>query len=243
MCYNIAFLEYRIEKYAERYKKVLPRKWNVDAHIIDLPSYYFVSGFSHPLLPVVNNEGILNCEWGLIPSWIKGVKAAEEIRTKTLNAVGETVFDKPSFKKSISSKRCLLGVNGFYEWREFKNAKYPYFIKTKSNEIFSLGCIYETWIDAGTDEIRNTFSILTTAANPLLEKIHNMKKRMPLIIPVNDEQRWIEPTLSKEQIQELIKPYDESDMTAYTISKVVNSAKNDRNIPKIMDKVEYAELD
>jgi putative SOS response-associated peptidase YedK len=243
MCYNIAYLEHRIEKYAERYKHALPSNWKTDALHTELPTHYFVSGFSHPRLPVINSEGILNCEWGLIPAWIKDTKSADEIRTKTLNAIGETVFDKPSFKKSITSKRCLLGVNGFYEWREFNNTKYPYFIKTKSNEIFSLGCIYDSWVDKGTGEIRNTFSILTTAANPLMKKIHNMKKRMPLIIPEQHEKNWITQNLPKEQIQEMIKPYDESDMTAYTISKNVNSAKNNRNFPGILEKVEYAELD
>jgi putative SOS response-associated peptidase YedK len=242
MCYNIAYLEHRIEKYAERYKHSLPPDWSKRTPQLELPTYYFVSGFAHPLLPIVNHEGISLYEWGLIPFWIKDAKSAGEINRKTLNAVGETVFDKPSFKKSIASQRCLLGVNGFYEWREFNNKKYPYFIKIKSNEIFSLGCIYESWADKSTGEIRNTFSILTTAANPMMEKIHNMKKRMPLIIPEKDEKKWIEPLLSKAKIQELIKPYDEADMTAYTIWNSVNNPKNNRNIPEIMNRYDYAEL-
>jgi len=242
MCYNIAYLENRIEKYQERYKNSLPPNWSEQSLQLELPTYYFASGFAHPRLPIVNHEGISLYEWGLIPYWVKDIQSAGEISSKTLNAVGETVFDKPSFKKSIATKRCLLGVNGFYEWREFNNKKYPYFIKIKSNEIFSLGCIYESWADKSTGEIRNTFSVITTPANPLLEMIHNTKKRMPLIIPEKDEKKWIEPLLSKEQIQELIKPYDDSDMTAYTISNKVNSSKNNRNVPEIMDKYEYAEL-
>jgi len=242
MCYNIAYLENRIEKYQERYKNSLPPNWSERSLQLELPTYYFASGFAHPHLPIINHEGIFLYEWGLIPYWIKDTQSAGEIAGKTLNAVGETVFDKPSFKKSIATKRCLLGINGFYEWREFNNKKYPYFIKTKSNEMFSLGCIYESWADKSTGEIRNTFSVITTPANHLLEMIHNTKKRMPLIIPEKDEKKWIEPLLSKEQIHGLIKPYDDSDMTAYTISNKVNSSKNNRNVPETMDKYEYAEL-
>lgn len=242
MCYNVEYIERRGQKYAERYKDVMPPTWNRHSVLEELPTYYFVSGFSHPLLPIVKHDGIFLFEWGLIPFWTKDNITAKDIQTKTLNAVGETVFEKPSFRKSIASQRCLLGVNGFYEWRDFNKAKYPHLIQTKSNEIFSLGCIYESWVDKSTGEIRNTFSILTTPANPLMEKIHNLKKRMPLILKQEDEQKWIEPSLTTEQIKELIKPYDEADMTAYTVSKDANSARVNRNVPEIIERVDYIEL-
>lgn len=242
MCYNIAYMERRQQKYAERYKDVLPPDFSKSTVQDELPTYYFVSGFSHPLLPIVKHDGIFLFEWGLIPAWAKDTATANDIRTKTLNAVGETVFEKPSFRKSISSQRCLLGVSGFYEWRDINKLKYPYFIKTKSNDIFSLGCIYELWVDKSTGEVKNTFSILTTPANPLMESIHNLKKRMPLILSTQDEKKWIEPNLTTEEISSLIKPYSENDMTAYTVSKSVNSAKNNRNIPESIEKVDYQEL-
>ena len=206
------------------------------------PTYYFVTGFSHPLLPIVKHDGIFSFEWGFIPFWTKDNKAAKDIQDMTLNAVGETVFEKPSFRNSITTKRCLLGVNGFYEWHDQNKMKYPYFIHTKSKDIFSLGCIYESWIDKATGEIRNTFSILTTPANPLMERIHNLKKRMPLILSPEDEKRWIEPNLTRDQINELIKPYPESDMIAYTVSQNVNSQKNNRNVAQSQEKVDYPEL-
>lgn len=242
MCYNLAYMEKKLLKYAERYKEVLPD--NAIRHVIqdELPTYYFVSGFSHPQLPIVKHDGIFSYEWGLIPFWTKDNQAAKGIQDMTINAVGETVFEKPSFRNSITTKRCLLGINGFYEWRDLNKVKYPYFIHTKNSEIFSLGCIYESWVDKDTGEIRNTFSILTTPANPLMERIHNLKKRMPLILSPEDEKRWIEPNLTQVQINELIKPYPESDMMAYTVSQNVNSAKNHRNVPESMKKVDYPEL-
>ncbi|MCX6273786.1 MAG: SOS response-associated peptidase, partial [Bacteroidetes bacterium] len=175
--------------------------------------------------------------------WAKDLKSANDIRSKTLNAVGETVFEKPSFRKSIVSKRCLLGINGFYEWRDFNGKKYPYHIQLKGGELFSLGCIYENWLDKSTGEIKDTFSVLTTEANPLMEKIHNLKKRMPLIISREDECKWIDPTLNTEKIKNLIKPYQENEMEAYTISTDANSARKNRNIKEILKPVAYAELD
>lgn len=242
MCYNISYIETRLLKYAERYKEVLPENAVRQAIQDELPTYYFVSGFSHPQLPIVKHDGIFSFEWGLIPFWIKDNKAAKDIQDKTLNAIGETVFEKPSFRNSITTKRCLLGINGFYEWRDFNKVKYPYFIHTKSRDIFSLGCIYESWTDKTTGEIRNTFSILTTAANPLMEGIHNLKKRMPLILAPEDEKKWIQPNLTPGQINEFIKPYPEMDMIAYTVSQNVNSGKNNRNVAQSQEKVEYPEL-
>ena len=169
-----------------------------------MPLYYFVSGFDHPYLPVITSEGIDLLEWGLIPSWVKDVKAAKELQSKTLNAVGETAFEKPAFKDSIIRQRCLVPVNGFFEWRDFNKVKYPHFIRTKSNDIFSIGGIFNKWVDKSSGEIRTTFSILTTPANPMMEKIHNLKKRMPLIIAPEDETLWINPEIEQDEIQFLI---------------------------------------
>lgn len=235
-------MEKKLMNYAERYKKVLPD--NAVRQVIqdELDTYYFVSGFIHPQLPIVKHDGIFLYEWGLIPFWIKDSTAAKDIQDMTLNAVGETVFEKPSFRNTITTKRCLLGINGFYEWRDLNKVKYPYFIHTKNSNLFSLGCIYESWVDKGSGEIRNTFSILTTPANPLMEQIHNLKKRMPLILSREDEKKWIEPNLTHDQINELIKPYPETDMIAYTVSQNVNSGKNNRNVAQSQEKVDYPEL-
>ncbi len=242
MCYNLSYMERRQERYAERYKDVLPEPIFSSITQGILPFYYFVSGFSHPLLPIVKQDGIFLFEWGMIPGWVKDIDTAKDMQGKTLNAVGETVFEKPSFRKSIGSKRCLLGISGFFEWRDVNKVKYPHFIHLKSVDIFSLGCIYECWVDRSTGETRNTFSIVTTAANPLMEKIHNFKKRMPLIISKENEKKWIDPDLTAEEVNSLIKPYPETDMTAYTVSKLANGSKNDRNVPEILNEVDYPEL-
>ena len=88
-----------------------------------------------------------------------------------------------------------------------------------------------------------SFSILTTAANPMMEKIHNVKKRMPLILGEAEALEWIKPDLSEADVKNLIRPFDEHHMHAHTVSNMVNSAKNHRNIAEAMEEIEYAELD
>ena len=238
MCYTVSNIERKSNEYFERYKLFLPP----GSQLPELPVFYFVSGFSHPLLPLITHEKIGLYEWGLIPFWIKNELDATDISNKTLNAVSETVFEKPSFRKSVLSQRALLGIRGFFEWRELNKLKYPYFIFSKENALFSLGCIYENWIDKETGEERRTFSILTTAANALMEKIHNTKKRMPLILSPKDEAMWINPTIEKDTIRSLIKPYQGNDLEAYTISKDASNSRNNRNLPSILDRVNYAEI-
>lgn len=243
MCYNIAFLTKRLEIYASRYKEALPPDYlsTVNSES-SLPEYFFVSGFDFPELPLITQSGIINCRWGLIPFWTRDAANASDIRSKTLNAAGETVFEKPSFRQSIQSQRALLGVNGFYEWREFNKKKYAYFITLKNDSIFSLGCLFDNWTDKNTGEVFQTFSILTTPANPMMETIHNVKKRMPLIIDRKLEKDWISADLPQKDVASLIKPFNDKGMQAITVSAMVNSVKNDRNTPHAMQNFEYPEL-
>lgn len=206
---------------------------------------YYISGFDFPKMPVITNkqpEAIQGFSWGLIPSWVKSTEEALEIRKHTLNARSDTVFLKPSFRNAIRHKRCLVPAEGFYEWREFKGKKYPYYIFLKSKDVFSFAGIWEEWTDFNSGEIINTFSILTTDANPLLEKIHNTKKRMPVILPKDKELSWINGDLSNEDFSILTKPFDDRLMDAFTISKLITSRSLDRNISAVREPYSYSEL-
>lgn len=243
MCFTVAIVRKGKVMTAEQYYAGLPPVMKQKDKMPELPYHNLVSGFSQPALPIVKHDGLFLYEWGLIPSWIKDTETANDIRTKTLNAVGETVFEKPSYRKSIATQRCLFPVSGFYEWREFRGTKYPYFVQLYQQDYFSLGALYDSWINPDTGEMRNTFSIITTIANPLMEKIHNLKKRMPLILSEDDTMKWIDPELKKDQINQLIKPFPESKMFAYTISRDANNARLNRDYPEIMHKVLYPELE
>ncbi|GAB3902071.1 SOS response-associated peptidase [Larkinella knui] len=205
MCYSV----YALSELAE-----LAKLYKTPEYPDDYEPVAKVSGFVHPHLPVITQERpaeIQLFKWGLIPTWAKEDKAAE-LANMTLNAREDTVFEKPSFRDSIGTHRCLLLIDGFYEWRHEGKAKIPYFITLSDGKPFSLGCIYSVW--KGTP----TFSIVTTRANPLMEYIHNTKKRMPLMLSRQEERRWLDPELTKTEIKELMQPLDEDLMQAKVIA-------------------------
>jgi putative SOS response-associated peptidase YedK len=201
---------------------------------------WFTSAFTNPKLPIVAQEkpDFIQCfEWGLIPFWVKDEKAAKEIRKNTVNARAESIFEKPSFRSSIREKRCLVIADGFFEWREYSGKKYPYYIRLKSHEIFSMAGIYDYWRD------KRTFSIITTEANPLMSKIHNVKKRMPVILKKKDEEIWLDNSLSIDKIKEMMASFDEKEMEAYTVSKFIVSRGIDTNQSKALERFEYEGLE
>lgn len=207
---------------------------------------YHHSGFSAPLHPVIANESVQSIslfQWGLVPFWTKDEVSAERIRTETLNAKAETIHQKPSFRASIITKRCLVLVDGFYEWREEGKKKYPYYISLASNDAFALAGIWDRWLNNRTGEVKETFSIVTTRANPLLERIHNTRKRMPVILRQEDETKWLEKDLDRTAIDSLLGPYDATQMQARTVSKLISTKRANTNVPEVMTEFTYEGLD
>lgn len=195
----------------------------------DYEQYYHVSGFSHPSLPVIAEDELQLKTWGLVPFWAKDPAKAKEIQNRTLNAVGETVFEKASYKGSIMKYRCVLPVAGFYEWRDYQKKKYPYYITSETGLLY-LACIY-----AG-----DTFSIVTTAANELLEGIHNTKKRMPLVL--NSWREWVNLEADRLDVMAMMQTPDIK-LKAWTISDRLNHfQRQNTNTEDITDPVQYPEL-
>ncbi len=203
---------------------------------------YFHSAFSKPFLPVITtnkpNE-IQLFQWGLIPSWVHDENTAEKIRNITYNAKSETAWEKPSFRSSIRTKRCLVITHGFFEYHTEENKKIPYYIKLKNNQIFAFAGLYDNWINPVTGEIINTFSILTTSANPLLEKIHNLKKRMPVILPQAIEMDWIKEGNDRTQTESYLRAFPQDEMTAYSVSRRISSKNVDIFDPSLIEFYDY----
>jgi len=239
MCYNIS----NSNRDAVKIQKALGLPYSDQFGIIKLK--FTASGFTHPEWPVITadkpNE-FQFYQWGLIPKWTPNAELAKQFRTNNLNAKSETIFEKRSFNRPIKSQRCLIPVTGFFEWRDVNKKKYPYHIHLKHEEIFCLGGIYDEWVNRDTGEIFNTFAIVTTEANPLMAKIHNLKQRMPLILAKQNTKDWLIPNLQETDIKALMKPLDESLMTAYTISKRITSRKENPDAPETLQPFIYPEL-
>lgn len=197
---------------------------------------YRVNAFSFPDCPVITSDPeIQSFRWGLIPFWTKDAKQADEIKRMTLNARADTIFSKPSFREPIMKKRCIIPSTGYFEWRHEGTRKTPYYIYIKDEPIFSMAGVYDSWLDKSTGEIVNTFSIITTDANPLTDYIHNTKHRMPAILSHADEEKWLDPKLRKSDMEQLLLPFPASLMDAYIIDN--DFLKKPTDDPTILDEV------
>lgn len=237
MCYH-GSKAYTLNQLRERYQ--LP---SVD-HLTDQwQMRYHENGFDHGSSPVLVSPASVGLfTWGLIPWFTKTVAEANIIRNQTLNCISEEMFDKPSYRDSLKhGKRCLIPMTGFFEWKwqdSKGKEKTPYYIYLKDQSIFSVAGIYSTWEDKANGTIVYSYTLLTTKANKLMEEIHNSKKRMPVVLPLQYEKDWLNPTLTKDDVLALCQPLPEVRMDAHIISKLITSRKAPTNVPAVLAKAE-----
>jgi putative SOS response-associated peptidase YedK len=184
------------------------------------------------LMPVVPNDGqrMLDAyRWGLIPSWAKDVS----IGNKLINARGETVAEKPSFRSAFKRKRCLLLIDGFYEWKQSTKPKTPFFFHRKDRKPFALAGLWEEWRAPDTGEVVRTCALITTGPNAVMAPLHD---RMPVILSPRGQELWLRPEpLEPAQLQPLIAPCPDDFLEAYEVARVVNSPAND--VPACVERV------
>jgi putative SOS response-associated peptidase YedK len=171
---------------------------------------------------VVQREGVNTLEkmrWGLIPAWAKD----PAIGSRMINARAETVGEKPSFKRPLKDRRCLVVADGFYEWQKTGQAKIPMFIRLKSGQPFGFAGLYDVWTSPEGEAVASC-TIITTSANDLMQPIHD---RMPVILPKSQESTWLNPAIQRAaDVLPLLVPYSAADMEAYAVSRMVNSPEN-----------------
>ena len=190
---------------------------------------------SQDLLVIRRNHetGVVSLDalrWGLIPHWCKDPQGGR----KPINAKCETVRMLPSFRDAYLRRRCIVPVDGFFEWKAIKGqrTKQPYAIGMKDGGPFGLGGIWENWKDPASSEWMRTFAIITTDANGLVTEIHD---RMPLIIARSDYARWLSDEPDPE---DLMQPFPAEPMRMWPISKRVNKPENDD--PSIIEPIELS---
>ncbi len=170
---------------------------------------------------VVSVDGkrhLRSLKWGLIPHWAKDLKTANP----QINARAETVHEKPTFKDSFKTRRCLIPADGFVEWAQKGDKKVPHYILLKTGVLFAFAGIWSEWNKNRTPLL--TYSILTIEANSLLKAIHH---RMPVILPADKYDLWVDPSTDHESLRSLLRPFSPDEMKTHIISKDINSPKND----------------
>ncbi len=167
---------------------------------------------------IAKEEGriLTHFRWGLIPSWSK----ESTTEYKMINVRSETVLEKPTFKRALLYRRCLIPATGFYEWR--KTDKQPFFVHAAQEDYLLFAGLTEYWKGADGSEIQSC-AILTTDANELMEPIHN---RMPVILSADAWDIWLNSRFKDEYaLQALLKPCPVEILQLYPVSKLVNSVK------------------
>lgn len=167
--------------------------------------------------------------WGLVPFWADD----PGIGSRLINARSEEAATKPSFRAAFKKRRCLVPVSDFYEWQALpgQKRKQPWAFRVTGVPLFAFAGLWERW---GTpDDALETFTILTGAPNELIAPIHN---RMPVIVPPDLYDVWLDPAREKPQdLADVLKPFPGERMQAIRVSTRVNSPANDD--PSLIDPV------
>jgi len=231
MCYDIkASLEAQLNRARrENDYQAIDEILEKLAPLTDLPIYH-ASGFSHPELLIYTDRSPNFPEvatWGLVPHWVKDEVQLKKLWNNTLNARGETIFEKPSFRMAAENNRCIIYVDGFYEHHHSNGKTYPFFIQNKNKKPLALAGLWSEWRDPETGGVTNTFTIVTTTGNDLMAKIHNNPKlkepRMPLILPQELEDKWLQSVddqLDQKAIEELIQSYPSEELQGHTVNRL-----------------------
>ena len=183
------------------------------------PSYNIAPGQS--VMAVINEDGKRAAwfRWGLVPSWAK----EPQIGHRLINARAETIADKPSFRRALRQRRCLVLADGFYEWRKRGKHKQPMYIGLHDHQPFAFAGLWEVWRDADGAAL-STCTIVTTTANTLLQPIH---ERMPVILHPTAEVLWLDQHLVEPQpLLAVLAPYAPEAMVAYPVSSLVNAPRH-----------------
>lgn len=164
-------------------------------------------------VPDGTGRRLLMAKWGLLPHWAKD----ESLAFKTFNARAETVREKPAFRGAFKYRRCLVPVNGYYEWQRQGNKKQPFYFSRQDGDFVRLAGLFEFW----KDELL-TCTVITTAASEMAAEVHN---RMPVVIEPEDSDTWL--SASPDEAYDVLHSAGKDVLKMYEVDPAVNNAQHD----------------
>ena len=204
--------------------------------------YYFRSGFDHSNLFIITQEQtdrITPATWGFVPDFASTWIDSFHKKYDTLNARSETIIVSNTYSQSISSKRCLIIADGFFEPFKLNDVSYPHFCQYLDQGLFAFAGVYNTH-----DDDLHSCSIITKKANDFFSKVHNNKLRMPMVLDQSFELEWLRRDLNKKGIEDLIEfGFTKEKFEAFPVTKDVNKVSLNRNVPSIIEPQTFPELD
>ena len=164
--------------------------------------------------------------WGLVPHWAK----ERAIGNRMINARSETLAEKPSYREAFRRRRCLVLADGWYEWQPAPGGKQPWFVRLRDPRPIAFAGLWEKWKDPA-GELLESCTIVTCDASESIRKIHD---RMPVVLPEESWDRWMDPAYSDtEALKKILRPYDAKALKAWQVSRLVNAPKNEG--PKLIE--------
>lgn len=154
--------------------------------------------------------------WGLIPSWAKDIS----VGSRMINARSESLADRPAFADSFRRRRCLVIADGYFEWTGTGKSKVPMYFHLAGNEAFAMAGLWDRWGDR--ERTIESCTVVTTDASSVASRFH---PRMPVILSLDDAERWVDPHTPAGELGELMKPCE--DLEFHEVSRLVNSPAND----------------
>jgi putative SOS response-associated peptidase YedK len=166
-----------------------------------------------------DRRAVVTYRWGLQPAWVDPKHAS-----KAFNARAETLATSGLFRDAFRRRRCLVPVDGFYEWLREGSRRQPMLIHDPGREPLALAGLWTGRKDEASGEWLRTFTIVTTAPNTFMRDIHD---RMPVVVPRDRWAAWLDPTPREPgELRALLEPGDDIALTAYPVVPLVNNVRN-----------------
>jgi len=163
--------------------------------------------------------------WGLVPHWATDAKSA----SRMFNARAETITASPAFREAFRRRRCIVPVDSFYEWKREGTVRQPYRVSRDDGLPLALAGLWAGWRDPETEEVRRTFTIVTTTPNEAMADLHD---RMPVMLDEAVWDRWLidgraGPTVDEGELLAMLRPTDAVQLRIYPVNRYVNDVRRD----------------
>jgi putative SOS response-associated peptidase YedK len=158
--------------------------------------------------------------WGLVPHWSDDLKGA----ARMINARAETITSSPAFRDAFERRRCIVPVDSFYEWKREGTLRQPYRIVTTDGQPLALAGLWAGWRDPATEQVRRTFTIVTTTPNGAIADLHD---RMPVILQAGSWDRWLGEVTDPGELLAMLQPTDDIALRVYAVNRHVNDVRRD----------------
>ena len=163
--------------------------------------------------------------WGLVPHWSTDKKGG----SRMFNARAETITASPAFREAFKRRRCIVPVDSFYEWKREGTVRQPYRVAREDGRPLALAGLWAGWRDPETDQVRRTFTIVTTTPSDAMADLHD---RMPVVLEESTWDRWLVdgragPPVDEVELLAMLQPTDAIQLRIYPVNRYVNDVRRD----------------